>query len=127
MGLKQGQGVWKTVDGETYIGEWLVKSHNPLGSKANLMAMESIFGKMAIAMKANGKTDSNMEKEQMFLQVEICILANTVLENLQEKVHTSGRTGVYIKEGLKMALNMVKEDGSKIKISLTLITMKENI
>ena len=94
------------------------------GIKAKLMAMEYILGKTEIGMRENGNTDLNMVKVLIFMLLVIPIQDSTLRVNLTVTENISGKMAVSTLEILKMASNMVKENGLKIKMHPILITMK---
>ena len=57
-------------------------------------AMAFTCGKMEIGTKANGKTVSNMDRAQTFLQMETFIPDSISLESLTALVNTSGKMEV---------------------------------
>ena len=75
-------------------------------------------GKMVIDMKGAGSTVSNMAKEQIFLLWVMSTPDNTLLENLMDMVHISGRTAARTLENSKKAINMVKEIGRRKRVGI---------
>ena len=67
-----------------------------------------------------------MDKAQIYLQTEICILVNIKMVNLMEKANILGKMGRYLLGNLEMDLNMEKGNGGAVK-GLNVIRMKENI
>jgi len=58
-------------------------------------------GKMEIGTKANGKTVSNMDRAQTFLQMETVSLEPTIWVSQRVKASTSGRMRASILESLE--------------------------
>lgn len=55
--------------------------------------------------------DTNMEKEASFSIMEIDIKANILMESLKVKEFIFGEMALFIKDSLKMALDLVTEYG----------------
>ena len=61
-----------------------------LGRLQKLMDVEFILGKMEINMRGNGKIVSNMDREQINLQMVTAILGTTSLESQMGEASISG-------------------------------------
>lgn len=75
-----------TVSGK----EFMVIATLDSGIKARLKDTEFILGLTVIVMRVNGKLVSDMEMEQTFLPMVMCIMDNMPMANLRVLASTSG-------------------------------------
>jgi len=84
--------------GEDYIMILILEN----GGHLKLKVMVFTFGRMVIVTKVNGKNVLSMDKEQTFLQMEICTLGNIKKVNLKAKDSIRGRMVHSTLENSKM-------------------------
>jgi hypothetical protein len=81
------------------------------GVGLRLRDMVFTIGNQVIDMRENGNNALNMDREQIYLLMEMYILANTKKANLMVKGSIHGGMAKFILESLRLAWNMVKGNG----------------
>ena len=76
--------------GMGYGRDWILNPILENGSFQRLMGMEFIHGGMEIDMRENGKNASSMDKELIYSQTEMSILASTRMVNLMAQGNIYG-------------------------------------
>lgn len=91
------------------------------------MVMVYISGKMVIVMRASGQIVLSMDKELMFLQMEIPTLDSTKMVFLMDTDSINGKMEVFTKESFEKVLNKARVSGAKNLILLDAIRMKAHM
>ena len=84
------------------------------GEITKQMDKVSIYGVLEIDMKENGLSFLNMVMELIISQMVISTQVNIDMESLGEEGNILGFQVLFMRESLKKATNMAREDGKEV-------------